>query len=139
MAGTEGAVARDKTVLVVDSDQGIRDLIRTAIEGALAVRVVTADGDEEAIRLLSELRPDLLLVEVWARPRRGVAVVRRVKSNPATREVPVIALTYSDDGRAVALGAGCDDYLSMPFQIDDLLHKVERNLGMGRPVVAPAA
>ena len=126
-----------KTVLVSESDPGIREFIQAALESALGVRVVAARGGEEAVQLARSVHPDLSLVEVWARPPRGVDVVRQLRLDPATRGIPVLALTYSDEGRSAALEAGCDDAIGMPFQLEDLLEKVQRYLA--KPAVPVGA
>jgi CheY-like chemotaxis protein len=91
---------------------------------------MAVDG-AEGVRLAVELRPDLILMDMSLPLVDGWEATRQLKSNEATRGVPIIALTahaMSDD-RAKALEAGCDEYDTKPVDLPRLLTKMEALMG----------
>lgn len=121
-----------KTVLVVDDEPNNVDLIRLVIEEAdMAVDVVTARNGFEAIDLVRSLAPALVLMDLKMPLLDGWEATRRLKADPATARVPVIALTaqamLGDRERAVA--AGCDGYLTKPLDLRTLVGLVRERLG----------
>jgi CheY-like chemotaxis protein len=69
-----------------------------------------------------------VLVDVLMPRLGGLEVARRLKADPATRGIPVVALSAGAT-RADALAAGCDDFVGKPFDVDDLIETVRRWLG----------
>lgn len=115
-----------KTVLIVESDPGVREFLEVALRSTLGVEVLSAHDQQDAVRLAESAHPHAVLVETWARPPRGVELARLLKSRPATKDIPVIGLVFSSEGRIAALNAGCDAYVEMPFQLEELLRVVRR-------------
>ncbi len=115
-----------RLVLVADDDADVRDLIRVALEKMAGVRTIPAENGYEALRLVREIRPLLVLLDVGLARLDGCQVARRLKANRATRRIPVIAV--SRRARAEAMRAGCDDHIGMPFGLDDLVAKVREHL-----------
>jgi two-component system cell cycle response regulator DivK len=112
-------------ILLVEDNEMNRDmlsrrLIRRGFEVLMAV-----DG-EEAVRMANETQPDLILMDMSLPVIDGWEATRRIKSNPATVNIPIIALTahaLSGD-REKALEAGCEDYDTKPIELDRLLAKM---------------
>lgn len=118
-----------KVLLVEDNeinrDMLSRRLIRRGFEVIFAV-----DG-QQGIDLARSQRPDIILMDMSLPVIDGWEATRRVKSDDATRGVPVIGLTahaMSGD-RERAIEAGCDDYDTKPVELDRLIGKIERLLG----------
>lgn len=118
-----------KVLLVEDNeinrDMLSRRLIRRGFEVIFAV-----DG-QQGVDLARSQRPDIILMDMSLPVIDGWEATRRVKSDDATRGVPVIGLTahaMSGD-RARAIEAGCDDYDTKPVELDRLIGKIERLLG----------
>lgn len=103
-------------ILVVDDNQANSKLVRVllASEG-YAIR--TAADAEEALRILVEFRPRIILMDVQLPGMNGLDLTRRLKSDPATRDIVVLVLTAfamkGDEQRA--LEAGCDGYVAKPI------------------------
>src|SRR5438445_7562963 len=113
-------------ILLVEDNEMNRDmlsrrLIRSGYEIVLAV-----DG-EQGVALAASGRPDLVLMDMSLPVLDGWEATRRLKADPATREIPVIALTaHAMAGdRERALDAGCDDYDTKPIEFPSLLAKIE--------------
>jgi adenylate cyclase len=116
-------------ILVVDDMPQNLDLLarRLASQG---YEVATASDGEEALARVSELAPDLVLLDVMMPRMDGIEVVRRLKADPSHRHIPVILVTAKSDPRDVVegLNAGGDDYLTKPIDHAALLARVRSML-----------
>ena len=105
---------RPSTVLVVDDNAIIRRLQEAQLE-ALHVQLVAAGGGEEALDLMRSIQPDLVLLDVVMPGLDGFKVCEVIKSDPATRDVPVMVVTaLGKDARDRSFAAGADDFMRKP-------------------------
>jgi two-component system, cell cycle response regulator DivK len=100
---------------------------------------VTADDAEKGLALMPQERPDLILMDVGLPGMDGWTATRRLKDDPASRQIPVIALTaHAMEGdREKAMEAGCDDYETKPIDFNRLFAKIDQLLGGPPPSAAP--
>jgi DNA-binding response OmpR family regulator len=114
------------TILVVDDEPAIVDLVRFTLEDA-DVRVVEASDGVEALDLARRIKPDLVLLDVQMPRLDGLEVCRQLRSEPDLARTPIIMLTAAgqEADRARGRGAGADEYLSKPFSPLALLALVE--------------
>lgn len=117
-------------VLVADDDEDIRRLVAFRLERA-GYAVVEAQDGEEALRLCTELRPDLAVLDVMMPKLTGYDVTRSIREHEELKSMPVILLTARVQEGDVALGfeAGADDYLKKPFSPQELRARVQAVLG----------
>ena len=117
-------------VLVADDDGDILSLISFRLERA-GYEVVEASDGEEALRLAVERQPDLAILDVMMPKLTGYDVTREIRSNEATRRLPVILLTARAQEADVTRGfeAGADDYIKKPFSPQELRARVQAILG----------
>jgi two-component system response regulator MtrA len=117
-------------VLVADDDDDIRQLVKFRLERAGYDVVEAADG-EEALRVCTEVQPDLAVLDVMMPKLTGYDVTRRIRQNEALASMPVILLTARVQDSDVAQGfdAGADDYLKKPFSPQELRARVQAILG----------
>lgn len=120
-----------KSVLVVDDDPDIRELITWKLVQAGYSTLVAGDGEAGLAAANSgdsEGRiPDLILVD-WMMPKMsGIDVCRALRQNPVTARIPVILLTANAQEADVELGfaAGVDDYIAKPFSPREMLSRIE--------------
>lgn len=106
-------------VLIVEDNPQNRKLARTLLE-LQGLQSLEAEDAAEALALLAKHRPALVLVDVQLPGMDGLEMVRRMRQDPRTRNLPVVAMTaYAMKGdRERCLDAGCDDYLSKPIDPD---------------------
>jgi CheY-like chemotaxis protein len=120
-------------VLLVEDNEMNRDMLsRRLIRRGFHV-VFAMDG-QQGIDLARSERPDIILMDMSLPVIDGWEATRRVKSDDATRSVPVIGLTahaMSGD-REKAIEAGCDDYDTKPVELDRLISKIDRLLGTAK-------
>jgi two-component system, OmpR family, phosphate regulon response regulator PhoB len=114
------------TILIVDDEPAILDLVRFTLEDA-EVRVVEASDGVEALALARRLRPDLILLDVHMPRLDGLEACRQIRRDPALAGTPVVMLTAAgqDADRARGREAGADEYLTKPFSPLALLALVE--------------
>ena len=89
--------------------------------------VLLAEGGLDGIALARSDSPDLILMDMRLPDLDGWSATRQLKADPATKRIPVIALTAhaSDRDREDALAAGCDDFDTKPVELSRLLGKIE--------------
>lgn len=128
--GESGTPPR-KVVVVADDEPNNVALIRMVMtEVDLPVDLAVAQNGLEAIGLVRALAPALVLMDLKMPVLDGWEATRRLKADPATAGVPVIALTAQamKGDRERALAAGCDDYLAKPLDIAALLGLLRERL-----------
>jgi two-component system phosphate regulon response regulator PhoB len=122
------------TILIVDDEPDIREVIRFALEDA-EFRVLEAEHAAQAHRLLTTETPDLLLLD-WMLPgQSGLEMAQQIKLNPKTRRVPIIMVSArgTEDDRVRGLNSGVDDYISKPFSPREMVARVNAVLRRSRP------
>ncbi|WP_447554672.1 phosphate regulon transcriptional regulator PhoB [Vreelandella sp. EE22] len=123
-----------KTVLIVDDEAPIREMIAVALEMA-DYRVLEADNAQDAHALVVDHQPDLLLLD-WMMPgTSGIELARRLKREEATAELPIIMLTAKgeEDNKIQGLEAGADDYITKPFSPRELVARLKAVLRRTTP------
>ena len=118
-----------KILLVEDNDFN-RDMLSRRLTRRGYEIVDAADG-EQAVRLASEIIPELILMDINLPGMDGWEATKRIKANPGTASIPIIALTaHAMTGdREKTIGAGCDEYETKPVNFEGLLSKMESLLG----------
>jgi len=116
-------------ILLVDDDPALRTLLRTTFEVA-DVDVVEADRAESARRRIRAARPDVIVLDVNMPGTTGLELCEELKTEPATKSIPVILLTGSTGGtNAAARRVGADAFVRKPFSPLELLAVAERLAG----------
>jgi two-component system, cell cycle response regulator DivK len=118
-----------KRILVVDDHEDNRQILRVLLASAGYIMIEAQNGETALAAALSE-RPDLILMDIQLPDLDGYEVTRRIKSNPRSHDVPIIAVTsyaLSDDERK-ALAAGCIAYVAKPYSPMQLLAKIKKYL-----------
>lgn len=133
------AVTVKPQILLVEDEPAQREVIayNLAAEGY----AVTEAGDgEEAMLMIAENPPDLVILD-WMMPNlSGIEVCRRLKADPETRAIPVIMLSARMDipDRVRGLETGADDYISKPYSMAELMARIRANLRRANPASVAA-
>lgn len=112
--------------LIVEDDPDARKVLSLILK-LDGYQIHSAPGGQEALTLLAELVPDVILLDVMMPGMDGYQVCQWVRSNPATRQVPVIMLSGKADPESVARGmeVGADEYLAKPITPSNLTKQVK--------------
>jgi len=124
-------------ILVVEDEESLATLLQYNLDKE-GYRVGLASDGEEALMMIDEAQPDLVVLD-WMLPKvSGVEVCRRLRTRPETRNLPIIMLTArgEESDRIRGLDTGADDYLVKPFSIPELAARIRAVLRRIRPGLA---
>jgi CheY-like chemotaxis protein len=110
-----------RTILVVDDFDDTRLLLKTFLQKR-GFDVVEAENGNQAVAVAQELRPDLIIMDLHMPELDGLGATRKIRSIKELDNTPVVAVSAygAQQFRAEALAAGCNDYVSTPFEPDNL-------------------
>jgi len=119
-----------KRILVIEDTEDNRQIIRDLMTSAGYEMIEAVDGIE-GVATAEREQPDLILMDIQLPGIDGYETTRRIKAKQALNHIPVVAVTsYALSGDDVkAFAAGCDAYVTKPFDPADLLEKIEGYLG----------
>ena len=126
--------AQRPTVLVVEDEPAQREILTYNLESE-GFRVSTADNGEDALMMVAEEMPDLIVLD-WMLPNvSGIEICRRLKTRPDTRAVPIIMLSARSEevDRVRGLETGADDYVIKPYSVVELMARARAQLRRTRP------
>jgi two-component system cell cycle response regulator DivK len=114
------------TILIVEDNEMNRDMLSRRLSRRGFTVIVAGDGAEGLAAAVAN-RPDVVLMDLSLPGVDGLEATRRLRADPATASIPVIALTAHamEADRAGALEAGCSDFDTKPVDLDRLLRKIE--------------
>jgi DNA-binding response OmpR family regulator len=118
-----------KRILVVDDDLAILEALDITLRDAGYETETSAKNGEYVEQSLRRQLPDLMILDILLSGHDGRDICKTVKSLEETKGIPVILISAHPDAEGTAYDAGADDFLSKPFDIDDLLARVQRLVG----------
>ncbi len=123
-----------KKILIVDDEAPIREMIAVALEMA-GYECLEAANSQEALAIIVDRQPDLLLLD-WMLPgSTGIELARRLKRDELTADIPIIMLTAKgeEDNKIQGLEVGADDYITKPFSPRELVARLKAVLRRAGP------
>ena len=124
------------TVMIVEDEEALLTLLQYNLDKE-GYKVVTASDGEEAVLMIKETTPDLVLLD-WMLPSlSGIEICRRLRARDETRNLPIIMITArgEEGDRIRGLDTGADDYLTKPFSMTELLARVRAVMRRIRPAL----
>lgn len=118
-----------RTVLIVDDMEANRALLSRRLERS-DYTVLSVDSGRAALQLLAQTPPDIILLDYMMPQMNGIEVLRELRSDTRTKDIPVIMVTARVESSATieALEAGADDYVTKPIDFDVLRARIETHL-----------
>ncbi len=115
-----------KTILVVDDEENILELIRYNLEKS-GYRVLTAGNGSDAMSVLEENSVDLMVLDLMLPDTDGVEICKKVRNSEKYDQLPIIMLTAKSEeiDRILGLELGADDYMTKPFSVKELAARVK--------------
>lgn len=125
-----------ETILVIEDEEDVSDLIRYHLKKAKLRVIVAADG-VEGLTLATEERPNAIILDIMLPRLNGFEVAKKLKANERTATIPLLILSAKGeaDSRIKGLELGADDYLPKPFSPRELLLRIQSLLKRVRPTV----
>jgi DNA-binding response OmpR family regulator len=111
-------------ILVVDDEEPVRDLLKDFLEDQGHTVVIASSGDEALLSAEKE-NPQLIVLDVRMPGLNGIETCAALRANEKTRRIPIILATAFRDVLEEALAAGVDDFVTKPFHLAELLHRVQ--------------
>jgi len=120
-------------ILVVDDDTALLDMARVLLEKQGGHEAVLSADGEEALAIARENPPDLAIIDVMMPGMTGYELCRQLRASPETAAMPILVLTARGQpvDRAAALEVGADEHVAKPFEMSDLLDRVNELLEWG--------
>ena len=122
------------SILVIEDEEPIQLLLKYNLEAEGHRVRITAEGDD-AMMMIGDERPDLILLD-WMLPGiSGIELCRLIRARPETRAIPIIMLTArsEESERVRGLATGADDYIVKPFSVPELLARIKTILRRVNP------
>ena len=113
-----------KKILVADDDTAILHVMTLMLEDDGYEVTSTLDG--ETVQKVQNELPDLVLLDIWMSGIDGREICKQLKSQKNTKHIPIIMISANKDTRDIAKKAGADDFVAKPFEMQELLAKVEK-------------
>ena len=123
--------------LIVDDSQDFLDFMSEVMSETYRVRV--AHDGKEALQMIAQARPDIILSDVMMPEMDGVELCRRIKQNFSTRSIPFVMLTarIATEQKIEGMEVGADDYITKPFNLDILAHRMSNLIGWSKGLPKP--
>ncbi|HKO45256.1 MAG TPA: response regulator [Pyrinomonadaceae bacterium] len=123
------------TILIVDDFDDTRLLLRTWLEKK-GYQVIEAEDGKAAVAMAESQRPDLIIMDVEMPELDGLAATRQIRALPGFDRVPIIAVSAygAHQFRAEALTAGCNEYVSTPFEPEELEQLIRTSIERSKAI-----
>lgn len=120
-----------KKIMVVDDEENILELVKAILEKE-KFSVITAKSGKECLDLLKKVKPDLILMDLMMPSMTGKEATKKIRENPKTKNIKIIFLTVarlSEVGMEELDKLNVLDYITKPFDNEDLVRRVKRAIG----------
>ena len=121
-------------IFVVEDEKPISDLLKYNLEKE-GFRVSSSENGEEALGIIKEKKPDLILLDWMLPDLSGIKICQFLKQDSAVRDIPIIMLTAKgeEEDKVKGLNTGAEDYITKPFSFPELLARVKSILRRVKP------
>lgn len=119
-----------KKILLAEDDQGLVSILEKILKGKYDLRV-SYDG-VQTLKQIKEFQPDIVILDIMLPYIDGLHICQEIRQNSTQPEIKILILSArsTEQDRQLGIAAGADDYVTKPFQISDLLRRIE-NLARG--------
>lgn len=127
-------------ILVIEDEKDLLEVLAYNLRQAGHTPLLVGGG-RDALAAVAEHRPDLVLLDLMLPDVSGIEICRRIKSAPATKDIPIVMVTAKGDevDRVVGFELGADDYVVKPYSLRELLLRVEAVLRRTAPAPSGGA
>jgi DNA-binding response OmpR family regulator len=115
----------NKKILVCDDDEGILEMLEIILE-TMGYAIIPEKNSLNIYNVIEKEKPDLVLLDLWMPVLSGDQVLRTLRRNPATSQLPVIVISASTEGKKIATEAGANAYIAKPFDMQYLVSNIQK-------------
>lgn len=119
------ATMKTKQILICDDDEGILDMLELILE-EYGYTVIAEQNSLLVKAKIEQSQPNLVLLDLWMPVLSGDQVLRSIRKDPRTKNIPVIVISASREGREIAANAGASAFIAKPFDFDELILTVQK-------------
>ncbi len=116
-----------KKVLIIDNDLGICEVIKIILEER-GYDVFFVNDGRRIFQKVKKSSPEIILLDLWMSGESGEMIVKKLKSHKKTQKIPIILISASTEVDKIAKDIHVNDFLAKPFDIEDLVAVVKRNI-----------
>lgn len=119
-----------KRILIVDDEQDIVESLKFVLEAA-GYRCFCAYNGEEGLQMAKDVLPDLIILDVMMPKINGYKICRLLKYDNKYKNIPILMVTArsQDEDKLIGEETGVDEYITKPFELEEIVKKVEKYLG----------
>lgn len=115
----------NKTILVCDDDQDILEMIVLVLE-SYGYNAIGESCSPNLFSVIANTHPGLVIIDLWMPLMTGDEIVKKLRESPETKHLPVIVVSACLNGKETAANAGANHFISKPFDIFNLIARVEQ-------------
>ena len=119
---------KNASILVIDDDPDICTMIKMVLDYH-GYTAMDADTEEKANSILGSNEINLIIMDMLLSGVDGSDICRRLKQNPRTASIPVLMFSAHPNAKKICIAAGADDFISKPFEMNELLEKITSHIG----------
>ncbi len=113
----------NRKLLICDDDVDIVEMLEIVLDDS-ELEVITEVDSKKVLQVIADIRPDLVLMDLWMPVVTGDEVLRHMREDKKLTAIPVLIMSAAQDGRKIAMEAGANGYISKPFDVSNLIQKV---------------
>lgn len=117
---------RSKKIFICDDDSTIVDMLQMLLEMSGYDTIIEVNSIN-ALEVIKTSRPDVILLDIWMPLLSGDELIKIIRQEQELKDIFIISISASKDGKDVALQAGADCFIAKPFDINELLEAIEHS------------
>ena len=118
---------QNKNILIIDDDLPIAEAVKVALEAdGLNIEIVSSASEIDS--KINNLTPDLILLDIWLDGVSGQDVAAKLRKEEKTKNIPIIIMSANTDTEKIQKEMKAQDFLNKPFDIEELIKKVQKHL-----------
>lgn len=112
-------------IIICDDDTGILNMLDMVVQ-SLGVKVVTEQDSSKLYHRLQQGNPQLLIIDLWMPSMPGELLIKKIKADKTYKDLYILCISASQNGREIAMDAGADEFLAKPFDLTDIIAVVNK-------------
>ncbi len=125
--------SKNDNILIIDDDKDIGQMLKMILEQK-GFNVIFQENPEQVKQIIKTNAIDVVILDMLLSGVNGTEVCIGLKKDPLVKNTPVIMISAHPDARKICMNAGADDFLSKPFELQEMLLKIDRSIAIRNPL-----